>query len=75
MIICGSCNSKFPTGTFHKCSQNGTELRDQLAMAALTGLLSNPAGIPSDTDYCKIAYGFADSMLKVRSNNETKTQE
>ena len=76
MIICGSCNSKFPLGTFHTCHQQETKLRDQLAMAALTGLLSNPnTKIPFETEkkigqlYSEIAYVYADSMLQVRKNN------
>lgn len=46
-------------------------LRDQFAMAALTGLCStDSAGVFTDTSRCiavaKSAYNYADSMIKAR---------
>jgi hypothetical protein len=45
-------------------------LRDEFAMAALTGLVSGRAGShPSDqANYAKRAYEIADAMLKARSS-------
>ena len=47
--------------------QEAVTLRDQFAMAALTGILANP---PVDMrglhDYATDAYRFADEMLKAR---------
>lgn len=42
-----------------------TDLRDQFASAALTGLLANPVSefVIKDTDVC---YELADAMLKAR---------
>lgn len=42
-------------------------LRDQFAMAALTGLLAQE--YPFDTEISEKAYKFADAMLKAREAN------
>jgi hypothetical protein len=41
-------------------------LRDQFAMAALTGLLANPDAAKYSKDRTEVAYEFADAMLKAR---------
>lgn len=43
-------------------------LRDEFAMAALTGLLSASSTIGTREGYCKGAYEFADAMMKAREN-------
>jgi hypothetical protein len=40
-------------------------LRDEFAMAALTGLLANNP-VRTDLDYPKLAYWFADGMTEAR---------
>lgn len=42
-------------------------IRDQFAMAALTGLLADPDMECSDTRFAELAYGYADAMLYLRS--------
>lgn len=48
----------------------GATLRDQFAMAALTGLLAHigivARNAPSDDDLARGSYEFADAMLKAR---------
>ena len=45
------------------------ELRDRFAMAALTGLLANPAEARiSPAEWTYDAYRFADAMLKARGD-------
>jgi len=41
-------------------------LRDQFAMAALTGLLANPDAAKYSNDRTEVAYELADAMLKAR---------
>ena len=41
-------------------------LRDQFAMAALTGLLANPDAAKYSKDRTEVAYELADAMLKAR---------
>ena len=46
-----------------------TSLRDQMAMAALTGLLCTLASSRPDFDknmFCNVAYQYADAMLEER---------
>jgi len=43
-----------------------TTLRDQFAMAALTGLLANPDAAKYSKDRTEVAYELADAMLKAR---------
>lgn len=45
-------------------------LRDQFAMAALTGLLSASWTMGTREGYCKGAYEFADDMLAARKENQ-----
>jgi len=45
------------------------ELRDQFAMAALTGLLAHHINHWEWKDYARGAYYAADAMLKARENN------
>lgn len=48
------------------------KLRDQFAMAALTGIISSPLledGI-SDQTFAKTAYDMADAMLQARAKPE-----
>ena len=50
--------------------QSRAELRDRFAMAALTGLLANPAEARiSPAEWTYDAYRFADAMLKAREEN------
>jgi hypothetical protein len=42
-------------------------LRDQFAMAALTGLLANPDAAKYK-DRAEVAYNYADAMLKARED-------
>ena len=44
----------------------GMELRDYFAAAALQGMLSDPTYDDSAASMAKIAYKFADAMLKER---------
>lgn len=51
----------------------GTTLLDQFAMAALTGLLSNPADVPGllsvdgvQKRYAELSFGYAQAMMKAR---------
>lgn len=49
------------------------ELRDEFAMRALTGIVSNPeSGCNSTSDLAHYAYQCADSMLKERIKNENQ---
>lgn len=41
-------------------------LRDEFAMAALTGLLSSAGTMGTREGYCQGAYEFADAMMKAR---------
>ena len=43
----------------------GLDIRDQFAMAALTGLLANPDAAKYK-DRAEVAYNYADAMLKAR---------
>ena len=43
----------------------GLDMRDQFAMAALTGLLANPDAAKYK-DRAEVAYNYADAMLKAR---------
>jgi hypothetical protein len=43
-------------------------LRDQFAMAALTGLLANPDAAKYSKDRTEVAYELADGMLKERED-------
>ena len=45
-------------------------LRDQFAMAALTGLLSDPERDAEPSEYAECAYEYADAMLKARKENK-----
>lgn len=48
-------------------------LRDQFAMAALTGILANPGCNPAghwNADRANDAYQFADTMLAARENQK-----
>ncbi len=50
--------------------QARAELRDRFAMAALTGLLANPAEARiSPAEWTYDAYRFADAMLKARGDD------
>jgi hypothetical protein len=55
-----------------------TDLRDQMAMAALTGLLANRDSSPGMkswvSDYVAQAYRYADAMLAER-NRTTKGED
>ena len=44
----------------------GRPLRDQFAMAALTGLLSSAGTIGTREGYCRGAYEYADAMMEER---------
>jgi len=60
---CDSTNKQFPT-------QCGMSLRDWLAGQAMMGIIAAPGCQPDDAcrDGCaKLAYEFADAMLKARS--------
>ena len=47
------------------------ELRDRFAMAALTGMLANPAEARiSPAEWTYDAYRFADAMMKARGDGE-----
>ena len=41
-------------------------LRDQFAMAALTGILACPAMDGDIPAFCKLSYAYADEMMDVR---------
>jgi hypothetical protein len=45
--------------------QNASTLRDQFAMAALTGLLANPDAAKYK-DRAEVAYNYADAMMEAR---------
>lgn len=71
--LCARCGAEF----YHLDLQPGkitvmepmVTLRDQFAMAALTGLLSDPTS--SGHDGCaKAAYLYADAMMKARKAGE-----
>lgn len=47
-------------------------LRDQFAMAALTGMLADPGRDYTFEKAAGDAYGFADAMLKERAEGEVK---
>ena len=49
--------------------QARAELRDRFAIAALTGLKANPDFDGTKHDYAKIAYEYADAMLKARGDD------
>lgn len=44
----------------------GMSLRDYFAAKALQGLLACPIGDNTQTTYAKLAYEYADAMLKAR---------
>ena len=46
--------------------EQSPHLRDQFAMAALTGLLSGRSHVGIRMDWSKAAYEFADAMMKAR---------
>jgi len=49
--------------------QARAELRDRFAMAALTGLLGDPESSMESNDWlAKVAYEYADAMLKARGD-------
>jgi hypothetical protein len=45
-------------------------LRDEIAMAALTGLLADPQ-VLADSTTAKLSYRIADWMLEARKSNST----
>jgi hypothetical protein len=60
------------------------ELRDSFAAAALTGMLASSARFEAvdgsgrllecKTDFCKLAYSFADKMIEVRNHSSPQTR-
>ena len=49
--------------------QARAELRDRFAMAALTGLLADPESSMESLDWiAKVAYEYADAMMKARGD-------
>jgi hypothetical protein len=50
-------------------SNEKCDLRDQFAMAALTGLLANPDAAKYK-DRAEVAYNYADAMLKAREKKD-----
>ena len=48
--------------------EEAKQLRDQFAMAALTGLLANSGDVSCSAreGFAKVAYDYADAMLKAR---------
>jgi hypothetical protein len=53
-----------------KMMDKETALRDQFAMAALTGLLSDPVRDADSADYAECAYEYADAMLEARKEKK-----
>lgn len=45
-------------------------LRDEFAMAALTGLLASSGTIGTKEGYCSGAYAYADAMLEARGTDK-----
>ena len=45
-------------------------LRDQFAMAALTGLLSDPERDAEPSEYAECAYEYANAMLEARKEKK-----
>jgi hypothetical protein len=45
-------------------------VRDQFAMAALTGLLSDPERDAEPSEYAECAYEYADAMLAARGQKK-----
>ena len=72
LVRCPSCNQGFDSTTMHFCTtgrvvgaNDMTNLRDQFAMAALTGMIRehyDPAEAKAET-ICVAAYIIADAML------------
>jgi len=62
-----------PDGYWGEVKVSGPTLRDQFAMAALTGILSmqgEQADPPSPEDFARAAYMSADAMLAARGSDE-----
>ncbi len=53
----------------------GKKLRDEFAMAALTGLLANEDRDADASGYALDAYMFADAMLKARESLTTPEKQ
>lgn len=53
------------------------ELRDQIAIAAMNGLLSrNHINNEEDLEHCSVlSYALADAMLKARANTNTEVDK
>jgi hypothetical protein len=52
----------------YKIVTEKVDLRDQFAMAALTGIVGHPQPLEGCAEYARLAYEFADAMLKARES-------
>lgn len=73
-VYCRLCDTFYAETTNHSCSKAGTgiveddTLRDRFAMACLQGLMVRDADFEATKEYyTKIAYEYADEMMKARS--------
>ena len=63
------CNRMKPQEESNPMAYDMT-LRDQFAMAALPALISDPQSVAHPIGHARLAYEYADAMLKARNKGQ-----